>query len=67
MIDLDNKHHCEVRSLSSTIDGELCRLCVTDSLDELDSMYNYLRNNLESLYLLRRLYLYASADHFGGK
>lgn len=35
--------------LADTINGEINRMCVTNELTELDTMYRHARNNLDSL------------------
>ena len=35
--------------LADTIHGEINRMCVTENLEELDSMYVYARKNLDKL------------------
>lgn len=35
--------------LADTIEGEINRMCVTNELTELDSMYMHARNNLDRL------------------
>ena len=40
----------EIQILSDTIKGEINRMCVTDKLSELDTMYGHAKRNIEILH-----------------
>lgn len=46
MTEQENK---EIMNLADTIKGEVNRMCVTNDLEELDSMMQHARNNIEKL------------------
>lgn len=46
MTEQENK---EIMNLADTIKGEVNRMCVTNDLEELDSMMLHARNNIEKL------------------
>lgn len=46
MTEQENK---EIMNLADTIKGEVNRMCVTSELDELDTMMQHARNNIEKL------------------
>mgnify|MGYP003300797932 CR=1 FL=1 len=46
MTEQENK---EIMNLVDTIKGEVNRMCVTKELEELDSMMQHARNNIEKL------------------
>lgn len=49
----DNK---SIILLADTIQGEINRMCVTNELNELDTMYSYVNTNLDNL--LSMIYKY---------
>lgn len=39
----------KIINLGDTIEGEINRICVTNDIEELNSMYSYAKRNLEKL------------------
>lgn len=60
MTEQENK---EIMNLADTIKGEVGRMCVTNNLNELDTMSEYATINIEKLEML----IYNSKFRKGGK
>lgn len=43
----------EVLNLANTIQGEINRICVSDDVEEINSMANWARQNIQKLFKLR--------------
>ena len=51
------KHRQEIVNLGDTIEGEINRICVTNDIEELNSMEVYVKRNLEKLISIRYMEL----------
>lgn len=51
--DIIYNFHKDTQLLRDTIQGEFCRICVTESKDELDMLMGYIKDNLDKLYELK--------------
>jgi hypothetical protein len=60
MTEQENK---EIMNLADMIKGEVNRMCVTNSLEELDSMAQHARTNIENLGIM----IYRAKFEEGGK